>query len=417
MLKSALKRQILADMHNEEDWKLWPEEDKNLYDSHPDRLKDIQNHYQNEIDFHIFKQWLIERELAKTNKTLGLKIIADTPIAFTPAEVWQNKDLFLEDLVLGCPPDYFSKDGQRWGFAVLKPELIFNEDGSLGKAGEFLQKRYEDIFKNAPGGVRIDHFIGLIDPFVYQESSAKMTPHNSGRLYSSPKREILKQYHKKTDEEYGAILEKIVFPAAAKYGITKDRILCEDLGEVTEPVKKIMEKFQMSGLSVTQFGYRGYDAPERNVILPGSHDNKSYLEYTDAFFAGDKNTFNYRTHTLGSDTVVPGENVDLYREELRKDKKKFLAASFAELFTSKAKKVQVFFTDFFGIPKTYNVPGSKENCWTLRLTGEFDKLYYDNLKNGTALNLPEAIARAIRQRGIQDKVLETLDHFSQVLKS
>ena len=37
-----------------------------------------------------------------------------------------------------------------------------------------------------------------------------------------------------------------------------------------------------------------------------------------------------------------------------------MSASFAELFTSPAKKFNVFFTDFFGIGKTYNVPGSKK---------------------------------------------------------
>ena len=35
---------------------------------------------------------------------------------------WQNQDLFMKDFALGCPPDYFSKDGQRGGFAVLNPK-------------------------------------------------------------------------------------------------------------------------------------------------------------------------------------------------------------------------------------------------------------------------------------------------------
>ena len=91
----------------------------------------------------------------------------------------------MENFALGCPPDYFTTEGQRWGFAVLKPELIFNEDGSLGRGGEFLRKRYESIFKDSPGGVRIDHVIGLIDPFVYAKNEPHMTAANSGRLYSS----------------------------------------------------------------------------------------------------------------------------------------------------------------------------------------------------------------------------------------
>ena len=96
-------------------------------------------------------------------------------------------------------------------------------------------------------------------------------------------------------------------------------------------------------------------------------------------------------------------------------------ASFAELFTSKARKVQIFFTDFFGIGKTYNVPGSKKDCWTLRLTPDYENLYYENLQKGLGINLPEVIARAIRQRGEDfstehTKLLRKLDFFTNLLK-
>ena len=75
-----------------------------------------------------------------------------------------------------------SADGQRWGFAVIDPETIFNEDGSLGEGGKLMQKRYEKMFQSSSGGARIDHIIGLIDPFVYSTKENKMTPENSGRL-------------------------------------------------------------------------------------------------------------------------------------------------------------------------------------------------------------------------------------------
>ena len=47
---------------------------------------------------------------------------------------------------------------------------------------------------------------------------------------------------------------------------------------------------------------------------------------------------------------------------------------FAELFTSPAKRIQVFFTDFFGIGKTYNTPGtSGDQNWSLRLPNNFEE--------------------------------------------
>ena len=423
--------EILTKEHFSEDWNEWPAVDRNLYDSaqSQNRLAELRRKYRSEIDFYIFKQWLTEREISRTNshnKELGISIIADTPVAFTPAEVWTHKDLFLKDLALGCPPDYFSTEGQRWGFPIINPKTLFNKNGSLGKGGEFLKQRYESIFKSSPGGVRIDHLIGLIDPFVYLEKEAHMTESNSGRLYSSPEHPLLRQYARKSDEEYSAIFEKIIFPAAKKFGIAKDKIICEDLGYVTDNVKKVIEKYNLTGLSVTQFGASGVDSPAKNVIMPGSHDNQSFIEYTDDFFRRGytdegRDYFMYKTHILGSDTVTPRENVDEYRESLRSDKKNFMSASFAELFTSPAKKVQIFFTDFFGIGKTYNVPGTKKDCWTLRAPSDYEWFYHENLTKGLGINLPELISRAIRQKGENfsskyEELLALLDSFTQILK-
>ena len=49
-------------------------------------------------------------------------------------------------------------------------------------------------------------------------------------------------------------------------------------------------------------------------------------------------------------------------------------------------------------------------------------MYWDNVKNGTAINLPEVIARAIRNKGDDfskhnRKLLGKLDEFTQILKS
>lgn len=423
--------EILTRLYQDDDWTNWDEVDSNLFNKENVwRVDELRRTFAEEIEHFMFKQWLVEREIGKTNinnKNAGLSIMADTPIAFSPAEQWANQDIFLDELVLGCPPDYYSENGQRWDFAILDPKKIFNPDGSLGKGGEFLKKRYEAIFEASPGGVRIDHLIGLIDPFVYKKSESKMTDFNSGRLYSSPHIDILKDYTKFTEAEFTAIFDKIIFPAAEKFGVTRDSIICEDLGYVTENVKKVIEKLNLTGMSLTQFGYSGYDAPARNMIMLGGHDNKSYIEYTDEIFAQAQNLgqgrdrFMFRTHILGSDTSVPNEDVNKYREDMRNNKSKFIAASFAELFTSPAKKVQIFFTDFFGIGETYNVPGTKKGCWELRTPENFEDLYYENLKKGTAFNAPEAIARAIRQKGIEfsnqySKLLRKLDYFARILK-
>ena len=84
-------------------------------------------------------------------------------------------------------------------------------------------------------------------------------------------------------------------------------------------------------------------------------------------------------------------------------------------------KIQLFFTTFFGIGKTYNKPGTTEGCWTLRVPENFDEMYWENVKQGTAPNIPELIARAIRHKGNDfannhKDLLKNLDEFSSILK-
>ena len=374
---------------------------------------------------HIFKQWIIHKETENSkiiNEKHGLRIIGDSPVAPPTAEVWRNQDLYFDNISIGCPPDGNATDGQRWGFAALKPETIFNPDGTLGPGGELMKKRYEKMFESSPGGVRIDHIIGLIDPFVYSMDKPNMDYKYASRLYSSEGHPLFGKYAKHSEEEYAAILQKIVIPAAEKYGLTKEDIICEDLGTVTEPVQKIMNNMELSGIAVSQWDYRGKEQNENKVMMLGSHDNQSFIEYTDRMFSEQEaEHLENKSAKLAEDTASPNQDIKKYREEIKTNKQKFMAASFAELFTSPVKKIQIFFTDFFGIGETYNQPGKEDGCWALRLPSDFEDVYYKSVKEGNAINLPEAIATAIRHKGKgfadkNSKLLENLDTFTKILK-
>ena len=397
------------------DWTTWNGMDKNLYapktpkqaEVAKARIEEIKKEYADEIDFFMFNQMLVEREMKKLNSNLkraNLSIIGDSPIALSRAEEWVYQDLFLKDMALGCPPDEMAKDGQRWGFKFFNPKEIFNPDGTLGRAGEILKKKYEEYFENFPGGLRIDHIIGLIDPFVYNVKEP-MTNANSGRIYSQ------EGPFQKHGKEFQNILTKIVLPAAKKYGVDTSSIICEDLGTVTEPTREAMKDLNLSGIAITQYDYRGAETPAKNVIMTSSHDNISFLEYVENFFK-DKGSqhFLHKTGVLGHD-VSPKDFTEeqrlKYIDEIRNDKKKFIAASFAELFTSPAKRIQMFFTDFWGIPETYNRPGTTEGNWELRVGSNFEHDYYKAVSEGKAPNLAQAVLMALRQRGL-DKGNETL---------
>ena len=407
------------------DGKKWSALDLGLYSTADKkkaaaRIAEIKTQYKNDYDFFIFNQMILEKENEKSNKLAqetGLKIIGDSPVAQTAVDEWVHKNLFLKGKAIGCPPDYFSKNGQRWGFKYYDPEKIFNKDGSLGEAGEVLKQKYEEYFASFPGGIRIDHVIGLIDPFIYTTASKKMTPQNSGRIYS-----IEGKYKKHSLDEYAMLFTKIIMPAAEKYGLDKSSLICEDLGDATKPVQEIMKKLELSGISVTQFDHRGATTPAKNTIMIGSHDNQSFLEYVESKFRNVKDKgFLRKTRLLARDTASKGattKEIKEYRESIRKDRRNFIAASFAELFTSPAKRVQIFFTDFFGIAKTYNRPGTSTGNWSLRLGENFEEDYYKAVAEGKAPNFANAVATALRQRGLdkgRDELMHNLDESAKII--
>ena len=455
--KGAIYR--ILDQKYQKSWKEWDGIDKALFSTSSTfgiekaqkRIAEISEKHKDDIDFYIFQQFLVDLANKESNliaKKSGIKIIGDSPVASPAADEWINQNLFLEGKAIGCPPDYFSKDGQRWGFGYFNPKYIFNPDGTLGRAGRILKAKYDQFFSSFPGGLRIDHVIGLVDPFIYTVKDAKMTPQNSGRIYS-----IAGEFKKKP-EEYSNIMEKIVLQSARDHGMSKEDIICEDLGEVTKPTQEVMKKLDLSGLTVTQFDYRGKDAPQKNVIMIGSHDNQSFLEYINGFFGkvegkninersrltkfveyiknklgikqnidGDLAHFMRKTKMLAEDTApkdATKKEIREYKQQLRTDKKKFLEASFAELFTSPARRVQIFFADFWGMGKTYNRPGTNSGNWELRIPSEFEKSYYEAVSEGKAPNLASAVATALRQRGLDKEhkeLLKNLDDSAKILNS
>ena len=125
------------------------------------------------------KQLERTRDFANSN---GIKMIADRQVAFSDRDSWAYQSLFLKGWSLGCPPDYFSKNGQAWGFPIIDPEKLFRKDGSLDDGGILMKNVYRKMFKENPGGVRIDHIVGLIDPWVYKTGKNPKIEEVAGRV-------------------------------------------------------------------------------------------------------------------------------------------------------------------------------------------------------------------------------------------
>lgn len=434
--------------HDSDYWPNWKDEtDKNLFNpksneekiKYAQRIVEISKKYELEIDkykfiqFVLYKQALETKEFADSN---GVKMIADRQVAFSDRDTWAYQSLFLDGWCLGCPPDYFSKDGQAWGFPVINPDKMYNKDGSLGEAGILMKNLYKKMFRENPGGVRIDHIVGLIDPWVYKKGKKPKSEQGAGRLYSSPEHPELKQYaiaqlsdldenltpdnEKRvktlTDEQielYGRLIEKIVIAAAEEEGLTKNEIVCEDLGTLTNPVASVMKKYELLGMKLTQFTvptepddpYRCKNIPQNCWAMVGTHDNRPVKLWAKS---------NVKTHegylhvkNLVEDLFTETENKDDIIVKMNNDADFLTETKLVELFACKAENIQIFFTDFFNMEETYNVPGtSGDKNWSLRLP--------DNYKEMQTINLPEILKKAIFARGknfVQEnkQIIEELD--------
>ena len=425
--------EALSIENNNDYWYVWKNEtDKRLLNpkndeekkSYAKRINEIKEKYSDDIEFYKFCQFVLEKQNEATKKyalSKGIKMIADRQVAFSDRDAWAYQSLFLDGWFLGCPPDYFSKDGQAWGFPVMDPDKMYKEDGSLGEGGILMKNLYKKMFKDNPGGVRIDHIVGLIDPWVYKAGKKPMCEEGAGRLYSSPEHPELKKYAIAKEEDldwtleadkekrvkslsdkqielYGRLIEKIVIGAAKECGLDKNAIVCEDLGTLTNPVDAVMKKYGLQGMRLTQFvvpekpahPYRCKNITENVWNMVGTHDNNPIAIWAESMI----NTHEGYLHAknLVEDLFAEADNKDDIIVRLTQDKEYLTFIKLVEIFASKAKNVQMFFTDFFRIKETYNTPGtSGDQNWSLRLPNNYMEM--------TPIDLQAILKQAILSRG------------------
>ncbi len=112
-----------------------------------------------DVMFRVFVQYHLELQLKSAidyahEKNIAIK--GDLPIGINPnsVEAWVEPELFNFGLQAGAPPDYFSRDGQNWGFPVYNWDVMAGDgykwwQSRLGRMQEFF-----DAF-------RIDHILGM----------------------------------------------------------------------------------------------------------------------------------------------------------------------------------------------------------------------------------------------------------------
>ena len=132
--------------------------------------------------------------------------------------------------------------------------------------------------------------------------------------------------------------------------------------------------------------------------MTGTHDNRPIRLWAKDMINTEADT--PHVNNLRADLYSEFDGQDMIRHKLYTDDKFLAFSKLVEIFASKAQNIQIFFTDFFGIQETYNVPGtSGDQNWSLRIPDNFEELYYRNLESFEALNLPLALSYAIKARG------------------
>lgn len=215
------------------------------------------------VNFYCFLQWTFDYQWKKLKAYAnhqGIKIIGDIPIYVSPdsADVWGHPELFQVDekgkpvCVAGCPPDAFSTTGQLWG----NPLYQWEEHKTTGYA--WWVKRIRKCFEWYDV-VRIDHFRGF-DEYYSIPYGDKTAEH--GKWMPGPGMDLFLTLKKELGE----------LP-----------IIAEDLGFLTDSVRKLLKDSGFPGMKVLQFAfderessdYLPYHYDRNSVVYTGTHDNNT----------------------------------------------------------------------------------------------------------------------------------------------
>ncbi|MEA5049268.1 MAG: 4-alpha-glucanotransferase [Eubacteriales bacterium] len=227
-------------------WSVWPRE---LRFREEDALSSARERLHESILFHsflqqiFFEQWYRLRAYANEK---GIKILGDLPIyvPFDSADVWSAPWEFQLDkerrpsCVAGVPPDYFTADGQLWGNPIYNWEQM----KQTGYAWWIRRMRASSALFDC---LRIDHFRGLSS---YWSVPADAETARDGVWIPGP---------------------GIEFVNTIKAELPDFEIVAEDLGYLTEEVRRLLAESGFPGMKVLQFAF---DAREPSNYLPHTYD-------------------------------------------------------------------------------------------------------------------------------------------------
>jgi 4-alpha-glucanotransferase len=248
--------------HKLKSWNRWPTP---LTHREPGALREARAELREDLDlrcvvqFFFFEQWKALRNYCAQR---SLRIAGDMAIFvnFDSADVWTHPDLFRlnsaldPEVIAGVPPDFFSKDGQRWGNPLYRWDVMREQGYSWWiDRMRWLTQNFDYI--------RLDPFRGFSQFWEIQSSEPTAI---NGRWVDGPKDELFV----KLREALGGL-----------------PFFAEDLGYITEDVHELRKRLNIPGMAVLQFGFGDPGAhthlphtfTSEKVVYTGTHDNDTLL--------------------------------------------------------------------------------------------------------------------------------------------
>ncbi len=244
-------------------WAEWPREYR-LRDA--GALAEFAAGQEEEIGFWKFLQYEFAVQWKKVKdyaNEKGIKILGDIPIYVSADSVdaWVGGELFELDAqggfarVAGCPPDYFSADGQLWG----NPLYNWPYHKQTGYAWWVRRVRHALGIYDL---LRIDHFRGFD---TYWAIPAGSSIARTGKWENGPGMDLFR---------------------ALEAALGKLPIIAEDLGDLVPSVRKLLADSTFPGMKVLQFAFGGGDNEylphnhvKNSVVYPGTHDNTTLTDW------------------------------------------------------------------------------------------------------------------------------------------
>ncbi|WP_064579466.1 4-alpha-glucanotransferase [Streptobacillus moniliformis] len=332
-------------------WEDFPQEinDRNLeeLDKYEILLKDKIN-YQKFIQYKFFSQYKKWKEYVNS---LGIKIIGDMPIYVSPdsLEVWKDRELFLDDIVGGCPPDGFSAGGQKWGNPVYAWEKHMETGFKWWINRIEKTMKYIDV-------LRIDHFRGFESYWAVPKFDEDA---RNGKWVKAPGVELFEAIEK---------------------ALGKIDIVAEDLGYTTVEVVKFREKTGFPGMKMLQFAFN----PENESDFLPHQIERNWAVYTGTHDSDTVKTWFDRANPI----EVEFAKKYLHLTDPKDYVKGFIRAAWSSVANLAVAQMQDFLE--LGDEGRMNTPSTLGNwSWRVRkemLTKELSKEIYDLTKTYFRLN-------------------------------